>query len=145
MNNDLFELAKKDYAAVKKLMPHKSSDEYFLSIVCYHYQQAIEKLLKYLINMCGSKYPATHDIALLYNKCENLGVVLPSELGLMATTLTDWEVKTRCSVNIVATIQQLECAEKIYNSLLEIINKRSVDTNENKNETTAKIKCFDQE
>lgn len=42
MNEDLFELAKKDYAAVKKLMPNGSTDEYFLSIVCYHYQQAIE-------------------------------------------------------------------------------------------------------
>lgn len=35
MNEGLYELAKKDYAAVKKLMPDRSTDEYFLSINCW--------------------------------------------------------------------------------------------------------------
>lgn len=141
MNEDLFELAKKDYAAVKKLMPNRSTDEYFLSIVCYHYQQAIEKLLKYLINLYGEKYPATHDIAVLCNLAENLGIQISNELGLLATTLTDWESKTRYNASIVATIQQLDCVDAIYTELLAKVEAKVADRNKQSRKVT-EIKAF---
>lgn len=141
MNEGLLELAKKDYAAVKKLMPNRSTDEYFLSIACYHYQQAIEKLLKYLINLYGEKYPATHDIAVLCNVAEKLGIQISNELGLLATTLTDWESKTRCNANIVATIQQLDCADAIYTDLLTKVEAKIADGNQQGNGVTG-IEAF---
>lgn len=141
MNEGLYELAKKDYAAVKKLMPNRSTDEYFLSIVCYHYQQAIEKLLKYLINLYGERYPTTHDIAVLCNMVVSLGIQLSDKLGILATTLTDWESKTRYNVNIVATIQQLDYADAIYKELLEKVDTKMTECSGQEQEEM-KIKAF---
>lgn len=69
MQNELILCAKKDFAAIHKLMQKKSTDEYFLTLVCYLYQQSIEKLLKALLELSGTKYPFTHDIVDLYVMC----------------------------------------------------------------------------
>lgn len=134
---ELVKAAKNDYAVVHKLMPEKTCDEAFLTAVCYHYQQAIEKLLKALIGNSGNQYEYTHDISKLCYRCEQCKIELPGELDLFATTLTDWEAKTRYNSSICATIKQLSLAEKIYNELLLLL-----DDNASKKSTTERIDVF---
>lgn len=87
------------------------------------------------------KIPATHDIAVLCNVAEKLGIQISNEPGLLATILTDWESKTRYNANIVATIQQLDCADAIYTDLLTIVEAMIEDGNQQGNGVT-EIKSF---
>lgn len=139
MNSELVLCAKKDFDAVNKLMDKKSTDEYFLTIVCYLYQQSIEKLLKALIEMSGSKYPFTHDLVVLYSICIEKGYDLPIEIEDFGAVITTWEARTRYSASIKVTIRQLEIAESIYRKLLSIAEKIA---DENSDDSIRKVDAF---
>lgn len=129
MQNELVLCAEKDFAAIHKLMQKKSTDEYFLTLVCYLYQQSIEKLLKALLELRGIKYPFTHDIIDLYMKCTENGYTLPAELEDYGAVITTWESKSRYSASIKVTLKQLDAAENIYKQLLEIALEKSWNSN----------------
>lgn len=130
---ELVKAAKNDYAVIHRLMPEKTCDEAFMTAVCYHYQQAIEKLLKALIGNSGNQYEYTHDISKLCYKCEQCDIELPEELGLFATTLTDWVTKARRGDSVCTTIKQLSIAEKIYNKLLLLLDSNASKKHHRKN------------
>lgn len=70
-----------------------------------------------------------------------MGIQISNELGLLATTLTDWEFKTRYNASIVATIQQLDCADAIYTELFAKVEEKVADCNKQGHRVT-KIKAF---
>ena len=89
----LLDKARKDYNVVKEL--YRINDEMYLDICCYHIQQAIEKILKCSIELKGSRYEFTHNIARLYQDFIACGWEEIRDLQLMAGTLTDWEAGSR--------------------------------------------------
>ena len=115
----LLEKAQHDYAVVQAMQ--KINDEEYLDVCCYHIQQAIEKLLKYAIEMRGVNYPHTHNIALLYTEYCKLGYEEVDNLELFAGTLTEWESSSRYKESFYATIKQLNIASNIFSQLLNIL------------------------
>lgn len=136
---ELVQCAKKDYDAIHVLMKNKSTDEYFLTLVCYLYQQTVEKLLKALIELHGQKFPFTHDIDELSSICVSLGYDIPESLMMIGAMLTNWEAKTRYKSSIRVTIQQIDLAEEICQKLFKIAE--GVE----RADTVKKINCFGEE
>ncbi len=64
------------------------------AIFTFHAQQAIEKLLKAVIAAHGEVYPYTHNIQLLLDQIERLGVSLP-EFDLPLHVFTKYGVAVR--------------------------------------------------
>jgi HEPN domain-containing protein len=64
------------------------------SIVGFHAQQAVEKLLKATLAARGVAYPWTHDIRRLMELLEEAGAALPDSLA-EARRLTPWAAEFR--------------------------------------------------
>jgi HEPN domain-containing protein len=120
--SDLCNKAIRDIKTMEWARSQLGSDEDYMDIACYHAQQAIEKLLKFIIEISGVEYPKTHDITRLLVAIETLpGIILPDTLIMMSETLTLWESSSRYRDIFKATIRQLEIASKISDDLLSII------------------------
>lgn len=52
----------------------------------FHVQQAAEKLLKAWIALLGESYPLTHDLELLFNLLQKLGIATSGFAGLIEFT-----------------------------------------------------------
>jgi HEPN domain-containing protein len=64
--------AEEDLAAAERLL---SLDDSLASVVCFHSQQAVEKLVKALLVVAGVPFPRTHDVIQLVQ-------ILPRDLAL---------------------------------------------------------------
>ncbi len=117
----LLDKARKDYNVVKEL--YRINDEMYLDICCYHIQQAIEKILKCSIELKGSRYEFTHNIARLYQDFIACGWEEIRDLQLMAGTLTDWEAGSRYKESFFATTADLQTAMELYQTLEEKIKQ----------------------
>ena len=117
----LFDLAQEDYNVIKALI--KDSDELYMRTICYHMEQAIEKLLKYAIELKGSKFPYSHSIIQLYSLYTSLDYPAIVDLENMSDTLEKWEAKSRYDFDFYATKGQLAIADNIYKELYGIIKK----------------------
>ncbi|MCL1877620.1 MAG: HEPN domain-containing protein [Defluviitaleaceae bacterium] len=95
----LYNRAVSDFRAGKILMQNMDTDENLVDIVGYHLQQAVEKLLKFQIEMQGDTYPFTHDIAVLMDLVDSV----PNWVKDHAETLMQYGVKTRYSSMRVAS------------------------------------------
>lgn len=111
----LIEKARKDYDVVVTM--RTLNDDLYLDVCCYHMQQAIEKLLKCSIELCGERYPFTHAITPLYDLYLKTGWAQLEDLELMAGTITDWESSSRYKESFYATVRQLDRAISIYHEL----------------------------
>jgi HEPN domain-containing protein len=60
-----------DYFSMKSLIG-SSLMEYITSIVCFHAQQMVEKLLKAFLTYHNVKFPKTHNLEILMEKCLEL-------------------------------------------------------------------------
>jgi len=120
--SDLCNKAIRDIKTVEWARSQLGADEDFMDIACYHSQQAIEKLLKFIIEISGEDYPKTHDIARLCVVIEILpNITLPDTLIMMSETLTLWEATSRYRDIFKATTRQLVIAQEIFDELLSII------------------------
>jgi len=95
----LFCRAISDYKAAGILIQNLDADDNIVDIVGYHLQQAVEKLLKFQIEMQGEQYPFTHDITLLLDAIEHI----PKWLDKYKETLMQYSTKTRYSSMRVAS------------------------------------------
>lgn len=62
--------------------------------VCFHAQQAIEKILKGFLAFHGLPIPRTHDLEELQRLCLNIGP-FPNLAGIDLTQITDYAVAIR--------------------------------------------------
>lgn len=122
--SDLCNKAIRDIKTVEWARSQLGTDEDFMDVACYHSQQAIEKLLKFIIEISGEDYPKTHDITRLCVVIETLpNIALPDTLIMMSETLTLWEATSRCRDIFKATARQLEIAQEIFDELLTITER----------------------
>lgn len=115
---EMLEAAERDYKTILRLWGD-IGDEWAIPVVMYHFQQAIEKLLKVLIMVLGNKYPHTHDISVLVGMCNKADI--PTELYELSDLLTTWEAKTRYGSSLLTNIKTLEQCKGVYNELHAIV------------------------
>ena len=73
----------------------EDNDELLIPIGAYHLQQAIEKLLKFKINLKGKRYPPTHNLQKLLDDCDLYSIGYPDWIKENISTLNEWATRTR--------------------------------------------------
>lgn len=106
--------AQNDYAAM-------GTDDAYVDDCCYNLQQAIEKTLKYIVEMNGVSYAANHDIRANINILNRMGAVCPAEKELrnLASTLYEWETSTRYRDDFVAVKADIDAAMELAETVIE--------------------------
>lgn len=115
----LLDLAEMDYNAAFNMI--KVDDELYLRLRCYLTQQAIEKLLKYAIEIRGRRCPITHMITKLYSEYLAAGYPEVDNMNVMSTVLEVWEARSRYNMAFSTTMQQIDIARQIYSDIHSII------------------------
>lgn len=104
---DLLRRAKADLAIAKRNIKLELSDEVEYDIIAYHIQQAIEKTLKFNLEMNGIKYAYTHVILELLSFFDNNNIDYPDWVYNNAETLTSYGTKTRYGKSLVANKRKM--------------------------------------
>lgn len=88
-----------------------------LEIICYHCQQAIEKMLKGALVSCGIKVQKTHDLGLLAEQLQEF-VPISEKYLEMCDNLTPYGVKIRYPQELFIdehhAIKALKDAKELY-------------------------------
>ena len=110
------QFAQMDYDTAKHL--YNTMHPKPLEIICYHCQQAVEKLLKAILITNGSAIEKTHDLGLLAERCASI-VTIPDEIYDVCDNLTPYGVKIRYPQELFLEEHHvksaLENAEKVFN------------------------------
>lgn len=95
-------------------------DDAYVDDCCYNLQQAIEKTLKYIVEMNGNKYATNHDIRANINILNRIGAVCPAEKELrsLASTLYEWETSSRYRDDFVAVKEDIDAAMKVAETVI---------------------------
>ena len=81
-----------------------------LEIICYHCQQAAEKMLKALVIACQGEVQKTHDLGLLTDQLSEF-ISLPNDVIFAADDLTEYGVKIRYPIE--AMIEETHVAKAL--------------------------------
>ena len=108
-----------------------SEDDAYLDIACFETQQAVEFLLKTILQEYGVAYEKTHNIRYLLDLVKSSGFVFDKEddFDILADTLTDWEQSSRYGKGVKTTINTILRMHNIYNSM----NQAFIDLQESNN------------
>ena len=89
----------------------KQDDELDLQQAAYHVQQALEKTIKFFLEVNGVHFRKTHNVALLCELLpENQSVLSESDLDFIYTrsdTIAKWENEVRYDTDYMATRRQV--------------------------------------
>jgi len=99
---ELIGLAEDNRAAAAALLDIAGVSD---AIVAFHAQQAVEKSLKAVLASGGVDFPFTHNLASLFQLCEDAGVDVPAELK-EADLLTPYAVAARYGSKSPATVDR---------------------------------------
>lgn len=105
----LYKLAKTDLIMAKNNLRllEDVQDEIYLNYIAYHVQQSVEKMLKLQMELLGEEYPRSHNIAVLVDKCIDLGVDIPELIQDYDVIITEWATGTRYDSSFVTSKRQL--------------------------------------
>ena len=123
------EHARADYSKI-------DSNDCYLDSCCFHLQQAIEFLLKGIVEMHGAQYAENHDIRANLNILDRLDIEIPCEkdLRLMASTLYSWETESRYKESFIAAIKDVDevfrIAEELFGYIYAKLEVISVEEQE---------------
>lgn len=128
-----FENAQADYHSAALLTDAAEQNPVYLAGAGRSTQQAIEKILKAIIQQKGqtiAKKLATHDISALVKECGRQGVEMPDILKKMSRQITDWYTEsTYPGLGKYGTAEQIAVAVKMYEQLrdlfVEMINEKA--------------------
>lgn len=108
----------------------------YLDSCCFHLQQAIEFLLKGIVEMNGIQYAENHDIRANLNILNRMNIEIPceKELRMMASTLYSWETESRYKDSFIAAVKDVdevfEIAKKLSAyaySMVDVIEVQEVE------------------
>lgn len=91
----LFEIGSVDMWNSELILSHLTGDEIELNLASYHIEQALEKCIKFQLEMQGIRYNWTHDLSNLVEVSEKLSDEFPIELRAELGLIVAWESKTR--------------------------------------------------
>jgi HEPN domain-containing protein len=75
-----FSLAHRDIRAFEVLLKAKSVDD---SVIGFHAQQAIEKMLKAILSLHQAEFRKTHDLGELLDLLNKMGIELPPDYSII--------------------------------------------------------------
>lgn len=101
MDKGLFEISKAD-TRIARLTLDSLHDELSINIAAYHTQQAIEKMLKFVVNLAGVTYPPTHNLSVLMELAKENNISYPDWLDDISFVLNAWATQTRYNASFVA-------------------------------------------
>ena len=103
----------------KESLKHVSEDDIYVDMACYNTQQAVEFILKAILQENNVVYDRTHDIAFLLDLVNNTGFTFDKKDALesLADTITDWEQKSRYGDGIRTSVQTIQRVHNIYKDL----------------------------
>ena len=93
-----------DYKLGRKALEDAHINDVMCDLAGYHLQQAIEKLLKYQIELQGDEFPFTHKIPQLLDK---ICTPVPEWIVSNREVLTSYEVLARYSTIKIASVTDL--------------------------------------
>jgi len=105
-NKSLLDAAKADMKASHAILS-LYDDDLSINLAAYHIQQAVEKSLKFRINMLGESFPQTHNIGHLIDVLEKLNETLPDWLLFEARRLTEFEAQSRYILDFLASKKEV--------------------------------------
>lgn len=120
------EHAKTDYLKI-------NTNDCYMDSCCFHLQQAIEFLLKGIVEMNGAAYAENHDVRANLNILNRIGVEIPceKELRVLASTLYSWETESRYKDSFIAATKDIdevfEIAEKLSGYTFSLISTLTVE------------------
>lgn len=77
------------------MLNNLTGDERELNVIAYHLQQALEKCIKFQLEMKGVQYEYTHNIGDLLDSSRDVKVGMDINLRAELASITSWESKTR--------------------------------------------------
>lgn len=106
----------------KTAMSNISSDDSNMDTACFCAHQALELLLKYIIEVNGMQPPKTHEIdtLLTYAKSSGFDYSKYDDLYNFADKLNKWETSSRYGSGILTNVEALK---KAYNFIEEILSE----------------------
>lgn len=112
-----YEHAQTDYLKIYESDP-------YLDSCCFHLQQAIEYLLKGIVELNGLSYAENHDIRANLNIMNRENIELPCEkdLRIKADTLYKWETESRYKDSFIAAVKDIEEVMAIARELFSYID-----------------------
>ncbi len=132
MIGTMLDIAKVDLQSAKILF--RESDDGQLRNAAYHAQQAVEKVIKYLYECHGVRYPFGHDISTLLSTlpqeqtCFSQDIL--DELLIHADTYTAWEQKTRYPNDYMAVRRLVEIHIALADELVKLASDYMLESSE---------------
>lgn len=115
--DSLIARAEEDYRAAEIL---RREDDEMTTIICFHLQQYVEKIIKARLNELGIKYPPRHNILTLLAMFPDSK--LAEELFDDATALTDYATSSRYD-SVVPTIEHMNKAFTQSEHIIEAVKQ----------------------
>ena len=112
------DLLRRVYADICQIKPNLDnlSDDVFLDVAAYHLQQAVEKLVKYVMSQNNVIFNKTHDILELCQQMDDNSISYPDWVYNNAKILTNYATKVRFGEDLVGNRRKIE-------ELLELVTE----------------------
>ena len=98
-----------------------------IEIICFHCEQAAEKMLKSVLVFFGQEPPRTHDLVALCKMCEACDSCF-EQLRDSCVELTPYGVQARYPANLELETSDMDCAlkecEKLHDFVCSFIGRR---------------------
>lgn len=122
----LYDKATANFRSAKIILAHADDDEEQLDVIGYHLQQALEFVLKYLLEQNGIEYPKTHDIEQLIRLGNNsdIDLYLTEYLEDHAEMFSQWEARSRYVIGYAIEAHKVERALSELDAYLAIVAER---------------------
>ena len=119
-----FDNAQADYYCAELLCGAAEKNPVYLSGAGRATQQALEKILKAIIQQKGqviARKLVTNNISVLVKECGRLGVEVPDILAKMSKQITDWYTESNYpGLGKYGTVEQITVAIRLYEQLRDI-------------------------
>ena len=120
LSKEWLDLAQMDLASAEYLLGMRPLP---IEIICYHCEQAAEKLLKGILVYCGVDAPKTHDLVQLCKLCTQIDPYW-AELSEACIELTPYGVQIRYPTNLELNEYDMDCALRECRRMDEFVRKR---------------------
>ena len=118
---DLLTRAEVDLGNIQPNIDRMTENEFYLDAAAYHIQQAVEKIMKYVLAQNGIKFPYTHKILELCEAFDSNGIDYPEWIYKDASLLTEYAEKTRYGDSLVGNkrkvIELLKLTQAWFNEI----------------------------